>query len=274
MARCRPVTERLLAETPTLREQYEAGATISALARRYGHKRETVHRVLAEQGAPLRGLGRPPKSRIPWLAEDRGHETPCHIWQRGMANGYAILGDGRLAAHAAWESAHGPLPARTVVRRACGQGACVRLEHLALDLSRADESHPLRHDAWLAGFAAGEGCFHITPKSGGHRPVFALALRDDDVAILADLQTAFGGTVRRIAGRGTDRPKADWRVYRKDELLGLVAYFDRFPLRAKKADDFAVWRQAVVAYATRDGALIPVLRNELQQCRKYEVSTS
>ena len=39
-----------------------------------------------------------------------------------------------------------------------------------------------------------------------------------------------------------------WYVTSKRDLARLVAYFDQFPLRAKKARDYVLWREAVAIY--------------------------
>jgi hypothetical protein len=48
-------------------------------------------------------------------------------------------------------------------------------------------------------------------------------------------------------------PQYHWRVTSKRDLAELVRYFDRFPLRAKKAGDYKVWRLAVAVYCAEGG---------------------
>src|SRR4051794_37301444 len=109
--------------------------------------------------------------------------------------------------------------------------------------------HPLREDAWLAGFVAGEGCLTIRHdhRHDNFWPSLKIALRDDDGAILYECREAFGGHVEEhhsgtAKARGWN-PQVRWIVNAKVDLMRLVAYFDRFPLRAKKADEYAVWRE-------------------------------
>lgn len=74
-------------------------------------------------------------------------------------------------------------------------------------------------------------------------PTFAIELRSDDVAILDELRGCFGGTLNPAHGRGVV-----WRVGSKKDLAGLVAYFEQFPLRARKQADFVLWAKAVRMY--------------------------
>lgn len=101
---------------------------------------------------------------------------------------------------------------------------------------------------WFAGFSAGEGCFTC---QANHAPRFTIALRIDDLAILEQLQGIFGGCISLRPAYDTKRPQAQWHVTSKRDLLRLVAYFDQHPLRAKKANDYAIWREAVRIYSAK-----------------------
>jgi hypothetical protein len=142
-------------------------------------------------------------------------------------------------------------------------------------------------DAWLAGFADGEGCFMLVQKrqdvqQGGKivrydvigvQPWFQLGLRADDHAVLLTLSEVFGGCVNyaRRADGDARRARQIWTVSGKADLQRLVDYFERFPLRTKKARDFEVWRQAVDIYCAegaRDSRL-PPLRQALMEGRAF-----
>lgn len=135
------------------------------------------------------------------------------------------------------------------------------------------DDNPLTESAWFAGFAAGESSFLITQRTRGNlAPCFVIGLRADDLAILEELQAAFGGAIHMTPARGRNRPGAYWTIASKRDMTGLVAYFDRFPLRAKKARDFAIWRRAVRIYCAsgqRSRELWP-LRDALVEGRKWE----
>jgi hypothetical protein len=113
------------------------------------------------------------------------------------------------------------------------------------------------NDAWLAGFADGEGCFaaYRAKHSGGRiyiQPRFIILLRADDLEVLEQLRDAIGGTIR-FNRTPREHPAAVWEVRDKAALNRLVAYFDRFPLRAKKGRDFLIWRRIVRLYIARGG---------------------
>ncbi len=112
--------------------------------------------------------------------------------------------------------------------------------------------------AWFAGFADGEAHLGITPRNrssrgGGYGPVFAIGLRADDLALLEALHGEFGGSIcvhQSPSGENVgQKPQVRWNVSSKASLLALVRYFDEFPLRSKKAREYALWRRGVCAYA-------------------------
>lgn len=109
---------------------------------------------------------------------------------------------------------------------------------------------------WLAGFIDGEGCFYLRfdprrPSSFGAG--LKVGLTEADAAILYEVAARTGlGRVRHDdwhhRQRPTNRPTVVWEVCAKAECAGLVEVLDRFPLRARKAGEYAVWRQAVLAW--------------------------
>lgn len=110
---------------------------------------------------------------------------------------------------------------------------------------------------WLSGFVDGEGCFQINRRKHSIAPcgfvwvvLFSLGLRADDIGILYEIQRFWGNGSIEIAKReflGFDaKPSAIYRVFSlKAHREILVPHFLRYPLRAKKARDFEVWREAV-----------------------------
>jgi hypothetical protein len=133
-------------------------------------------------------------------------------------------------------------------------------------------------NAWFSGFADGEGSFGIYPTyrpHGGYTPRFALHIRADDLPVLEELRAEFGGSIRfrcTQAERGEGRPQAYWTVNGKADLARLVAYFDRFPLRAKKQRDYAIWRHAVQVYLANGyrARELPALYEAIVAVRDYE----
>jgi hypothetical protein len=108
------------------------------------------------------------------------------------------------------------------------------------------------NDPWFAGFIDGEGCFtHYTAGKGKPaRPQFSIGMRFADLPILLALRAEFGGSIHEHStciAKGVPQPgrmpKMAWKVKGKADLERLVAYLDRFPLRAAKAQQFVEWRQ-------------------------------
>jgi len=73
-----------------------------------------------------------------WAEQDRGFETPCHIWQGNVTQGYARkrVGGKLLLAHR-WRYEREVGPIRFDLHHRCGQKDCVRPDHLA-DLPNGD----------------------------------------------------------------------------------------------------------------------------------------
>lgn len=115
---------------------------------------------------------------------------------------------------------------------------------------------------WLAGFTDGEGSFAITRSV---RPtatqtyfgcIIALGLRDDDRAILEEImaRTGCGRIYNQKRIEEGSKPRAVWKVFSRADCMRMVQVFDQFPLRAKKARDFTVWREGVAVWTrTRRG---------------------
>jgi hypothetical protein len=111
---------------------------------------------------------------------------------------------------------------------------------------------------WLAGFIDGEGCFMVYGPEGGHRRCckFTLKLRGDDVAVLVEIVEKTGiGRVRHQPNKQRTLPQYGWLVDTKADCVALVVLLDRYPLRAKKARDYAIWREGVAEWNRMHGNL-------------------
>ena len=124
--------------------------------------------------------------------------------------------------------------------------------------------------AWLSGFCDGESCFQLNwrvrDKSNPRdNPVasFTINLRSDDSAILSLIRSFWQcGTLHAKSrcvfygrnGREQEgSPQTVYHVRAIPHLVGiLVPHFDRFRLRAKKANDFRIWREGVVLLGSRE----------------------
>lgn len=75
-----------------------------------------------------------PRKIPPPVREDRGHATPCLIWQgRPSAQGYARITENQVTrpAHVViWERANGSVPEGHEIDHLCYQRMCVELSHL------------------------------------------------------------------------------------------------------------------------------------------------
>lgn len=85
---------------------------------------------------------------VRWVEEDRGFETPCHIWQLGVdVHGYGkvtVLGE-RLKAHrVAFVAAGGVIPDGHDVHHRCEQKDCVNAAHMQ---PLTPEEHAAVHNA-------------------------------------------------------------------------------------------------------------------------------
>lgn len=144
---------------------------------------------------------------------------------------------------------------------------------------------------WLAGFIDGEGCFVIVRRnahreSSTYTPQFRISVRDDDAAIIEEIRERTGiGRVHYGRARKSEHNRqgqAQWVVDRRADVLALVELLDRYPLRAKKKRDYAIWREAAVTWYRRESyrgnglrqphPLIPRMaeyKHELEQARQY-----
>ena len=104
---------------------------------------------------------------------------------------------------------------------------------------------------WLAGFIDGEGCFRIAKRHQRYYAYgcfFSITLRADDEPVLWEIQRRTGfGRVRSYPHQRN--AAACYSVETRAECLALIEILDRYPLRAKKARDYAIWREAVQRWA-------------------------
>lgn len=101
---------------------------------------------------------------------------------------------------------------------------------------------------WLAGFMEAAGSFSIRPNNFGQTWScgFSLCQRDDEFALLSDLQDRTGlGILRPKPAVGHARPQVEWSITRKQECQLLVSILGRFSLQGRKGAEFALWARAV-----------------------------
>lgn len=93
---------------------------------------------------------------------------------------------------------------------------------------------------YVTGLIEAAGSFTFSRTSKQLSVYFAVKLPDRE--LLEDLQAFFA--VGRIYASGSS---AYYRVNRREELPRIVSHFDQHPLRSRKREAFAVWKQMVQA---------------------------
>jgi hypothetical protein len=115
---------------------------------------------------------------------------------------------------------------------------------------------------YISGFTDGEGHFGLTLQTRTKRQtfqipsaVFLIGLRADDLPVLQLFHSFFGCGCIDFKSNARWRNKSNARthdvfIYRaqrtKDLVSTIIPHFERFPLRAKKAKDFLIWKQGVL----------------------------
>jgi hypothetical protein len=111
-----------------------------------------------------------------------------------------------------------------------------------------------RFGDYLSGLTAGEGYFllYLARNNTATFPIpwaqFGMSLRDDDRGILGLIQSYFGcGKITYHRRSGGANRQAQYRIHSVTFLAErLVPHFEAHPLIAKKANDFAIWKQGVL----------------------------
>ena len=128
---------------------------------------------------------------------------------------------------------------------------------------------------YLAGLTDGEGCFGIyTSTRWTYRVEFVINLRADDRPLLEWLKAETGLGYISVASRKKrgDKPTARWAVQSIRECLDLIAIFETYPLRSKKARDFEIWAKAVRTCSAGGSSRIGRFMIALRAMRSYEGS--
>lgn len=131
---------------------------------------------------------------------------------------------------------------------------------------------------WFAGFVDGEGHFDVRHTATGSCVCrFVIGLRADDLAILEECQVRTGvGSIRIQECKGGIQPQARWSVDRKADVLRLVAILDVYPLRAKKRNDYLLWRRAVLLWQSvrsrqkHDWSEMQAIAQQLRDVRAFK----
>lgn len=110
---------------------------------------------------------------------------------------------------------------------------------------------------WFVGFCDGEGSFTWSRTAVKNRPVvplFKLEVQDDHDLIRETNDILFGGgyvalnkkvKAPRKSGKEYEN-RSGLQVQDKLRLMKLVKFFDAYPLRSHKNDEFQIWRTMVL----------------------------
>jgi hypothetical protein len=135
---------------------------------------------------------------------------------------------------------------------------------------------------WLAGFIDGEGSFVVRvvnePNRRQHYSCnFKLQVRLDDAAIVREVQQRTGlGVVyadkrKRPSAKPNDQPSITWAIQNRKGCADLCELIAKYPLRAKKSRDFAIWREAVRELCgAKDQERLLAYKEALEAIRRYE----
>jgi LAGLIDADG DNA endonuclease family protein len=106
---------------------------------------------------------------------------------------------------------------------------------------------------YIAGFIDGEGCFCVSvhPHPSVERrerwliaPCFQAYQHRDNVEILEKIRDYFG--CGRISAKGPNSSVMTYSVYRRQHLVSVILpFFERYPLRSKKHQDFEKFAEVV-----------------------------
>ena len=129
---------------------------------------------------------------------------------------------------------------------------------------------------WIAGMIDGDGCFQMTKNSSHYSCSFNLMQRNDNSAILQEIikETKIGYP-QYLPKYKTSNPLFGWCIGSKNECLSLIHILDQYPLRAKKLQDYLIWKEAVLLLTPGDNSTwekIAILRDKLTEARRYKVS--
>lgn len=100
---------------------------------------------------------------------------------------------------------------------------------------------------WLSGFTDGEGSFFLHFGKAQVHVRFAIQLRADDADIIHSIKSFWGCGYIHFRHRKQDKsPMVSFSVSSLSHHINIIVpHFERFPLRAKKAKDFVIWRKGL-----------------------------
>ena len=103
---------------------------------------------------------------------------------------------------------------------------------------------------YVSGLVDGEGCFMVSLKHRdrtNYNPKFGINLRRDDIGIILWLQSYFGcGRLQFITRKNGSKPAVAFTIANLYDIMrSVVPHFTKYPLRAKKRNDYETWLELV-----------------------------
>lgn len=127
---------------------------------------------------------------------------------------------------------------------------------------------------WLAGFTDGEGCFTAVFIRQCLYAQFRIHCRADD-KILRHIHKILNiGNLYFYKTDNQVNPMLSLCVGSLKDCQKIITLFDKYPLRAKKARDFEIWKEIIneqVKNGTRSTPRLCALKQALSDIKKYDV---
>lgn len=108
--------------------------------------------------------------------------------------------------------------------------------------------------SWLSGFIDGEACFNIYPqaKNRGFHIQFVLRLRLDELSIIKRIHKYLGGKYYFMTHYNSQSPLVHYCLTGAKNCLRLVKHLEKYPLQAKKKEDFEIWKEGIYSVIRKD----------------------
>ena len=115
---------------------------------------------------------------------------------------------------------------------------------------------------WVNGFICGDGSFFVATKINKNNnllftPQLAITLLIRDKLLIAKIRQFFSGAGSVYIER--KESIVTWKVYRLEEVLNTITYFEKYPLLGFKLHNYKIWKDIVFiikdkAHLTTEGS--------------------
>lgn len=133
---------------------------------------------------------------------------------------------------------------------------------------------------YLAGLIDGEGSFglhehrqhkHLKPM---YYPRFNIHMRADDMPILLQVQEFLGVGKIYIHNNIDRNPMVSYQIDNVKDLMKIIEVLDVCPLRAKKSQEYKIWRTCVLMKQKRGRhEYLPIAYEQLKALKAYSVGS-